>query len=176
MGVLNEVGFGIDVAALPGKAGQIQKLLFYYEGLEDWQAWAETVVVPLGTEFFLAVKWANIGTDTVTGHVDLAITKPDLTEVILAASEGQDYTAPPAEGRIVAFEPFTIDQDGDYVATVGLKDKSTGAALDRLAGVVVVSTRAAAAPDIWDTVGSMMAMMLMMAMASMVSAQLQEAV
>lgn len=158
---------------IPMEAGRVLSLDYWYEGLPNWVPLTDPCpVVAVGTEYVLLVNWGNVGDVSVTGRVVVNVLKPDGSVVVLTAKSGQDTVAATGFGGSVEFNPFIIDMEGDYVATVVLTNMTTMAELDRVS-MYLATTQPP--EDIWSMIGSMMVMMMMMSMVSMVSESLEEA-
>ena len=102
-------------------AGRIDVPYYWYEGLADWTLLgAVPPVIPLGTQFALAVPWVNLGDVSARGRIDLTLTKPDGATVKLEATSGQTILFAPGEGLRVTFKLVPLDQIGQYSARVVL--------------------------------------------------------
>lgn len=109
-----------NTKAPPVVAGSVVGLLYWYEGLADWVQLQIPPEVPLGTAFHLAPQWLNQSAEPMCGHIDLTITKPDGSQVVLSDVLNQDNWAAPGNGWAVQFEPITLGQAGTYKATATL--------------------------------------------------------
>jgi hypothetical protein len=123
----------------PELKGEIISVLYWYEGLDGWKQLIDTPPAPpLGTAFYLAISWANESPVTIPGHIDLAVARPDGTEVTPAATLNQDGEAELGSGWIVPFEAVTLEQAGTYRARTTLSTE--GKVLDETSiDVAVVS-------------------------------------
>lgn len=118
-----------NTEAPPSLAGSITGMLYWYEGLDDWQALpAEPLVLPLNTALHLAPSWLNESAEPISGHIQLTVTKPDGSEVTPTDVLNQNNWAASGNGWGVQFEPVTLDQSGEYQAKVTLS--SIGQVLD----------------------------------------------
>lgn len=122
----------INTKTPPELAGSIASFLYWHEGLSDWAILGDTPpTLPKGTALDLAVQWANLSSERISGHIDLTVTKPDGSKVTPCDVLNQDRWSTPQNAWAVQFEPITLDQSGTYQAVAKLS--TMGEVLDEKA-------------------------------------------
>jgi hypothetical protein len=102
-------------------SGSVIGLSCWYEGLSGWVELGEVPpTLPLNTELHLLVSWLNQSPEPISGHVRLAVTRPDGTEATLNDVLNQNIWAAPGNGWMVEFELVTLSQAGTYRAKATL--------------------------------------------------------
>jgi hypothetical protein len=109
-------------APAPSIQGSIVGLTYWHQGLPDWLELNPQSLSQLarGTDLYLAVWWLNTGDTNIHGHVDLEVTLPEQSKMVIEATQNQDMLASPGNGYGVVFDKITLSQIGSYQGQVTL--------------------------------------------------------
>lgn len=120
----------INTMTPPKLAGSIASFLYWHEGLSSWTLLSDTPpTLPRGTALHLAVQWASLSSERISGHIDLTVTKPDGSVTTLSSVLNQDRWADPQNTWAVQFEPIILEESGGYQAEARLS--TMGEVLDQ---------------------------------------------
>jgi hypothetical protein len=109
-------------------AGEIDTVIYWYSGLEQWMPLlASPPQVPLNTELFLSCYWVNRGQAGATGRISAVVTRPDGAEAPLEVMLNQDKYADPGNGWGVRLASIALDQPGSYSGVFTLEMDEAGA-------------------------------------------------
>jgi heme/copper-type cytochrome/quinol oxidase subunit 2 len=98
-----------------GLAGRIVDIFYWFQGLvpSTWTILPPAPQVPVGTALYLLVNWHNESDVPVWGVVQMNLTSPDGSSFSMVTSTYGQYLEPGA-GRMAQYDPFTLDQPGEY--------------------------------------------------------------